>query len=314
MSDRPHLPPFAALRAFEAFGRHGGVRRTAAALGVSHAIVSRHLRALEDWLGVMLVDRTGGGLTPAGEAYHALIGPAFDQLSNATQQARGAGGTRLEVWSVAGLAYLWLTPNLPGFGRRHPGMALDLRPSDSPPDLPRRAAHGDIRWYLDDTPALAAPRSLRREPIVRPRLFPVARADAPWLQAARIDRPADLLALPLLHEDSDAEWRAWFAAQGQRGAHPPAAARLWQAHMTLAAAADGQGVAITNGFLAAEHLRAGRLVELGAGNPAFAACAPGAYYFTARADMWDALPIARFRGWLAEAVAASPPDWLSEPG
>lgn len=312
MPDRPHLPPFAALRAFEAFGRHGGVRRTAAALGVSHAIVSRHLRALEDWLGVMLVDRHGGGLTPAGESYHALIGPAFDQLCTATSQLRGgAAGGRLDVWSVAGLAYLWLTPNLPGFGRRHPGMALDLRPSDSPPDLVRREAQGDIRWYLDTAPALATPRNLTRQAIVRPRLFPVARADAPWLAGARVDTPRDLLALPLLHEDSDAEWRAWFAAQGLEEAQPPLAARLWQAHMTLAAAADGQGVAITNGFLAAEHLRSGRLVELGAGNPAFAPCAPGAYYFTARADMWDAQPIARFRAWLAEAVAASPVDWLA---
>ncbi|GHC95655.1 LysR substrate-binding domain-containing protein [Novosphingobium pokkalii] len=311
MPDRPHLPPFAALRAFEAFGRHGGVRRTAAALGVSHAIVSRHLRALEDWLSVMLVDRQHGGLTPAGESYHALIGPAFDQLCTATSQARGQHGTRLDVWSVAGLAYLWLTPNLPGFGRRHPGMALDLRPSDSPPDLSRREAHGDIRWYLDDAPGLTPPRSLMRQAVVRPRLFPVARADAPWLKDAAVAAPQDLLALPLLHEDSDAEWRAWFAAQGLAHTQPPVSARLWQAHMTLAAAADGQGVAITNGFLAAEHLQSGRLVELGAGNPAFAACAPGAYYFTARADMWDAQPIARFRAWLAEAVAASPPDWLA---
>jgi DNA-binding transcriptional LysR family regulator len=187
-------------------------------------------------------------------------------------------------------------------------MALDLRPSDSPPDLSRREAHGDIRWYLDDAPGLTPPRSLMRQAVVRPRLFPVARADAPWLKA--VQAPADLLALPLLHEDSDAEWRAWFAAQGLAHTQPPVSARLWQAHMTLAAAADGQGVAITNGFLAAEHLQSGRLVELGAGNPAFAACAPGAYYFTARADMWDAQPIARFRAWLAEAVAASP-DWLA---
>jgi hypothetical protein len=36
-------------------------------------------------------------------------------------------------------------------------MALDLRPSDSPPDLSRREAHGDIRWYLDDAPGLTPP-------------------------------------------------------------------------------------------------------------------------------------------------------------
>ena len=104
MSDRPNLPPFAALRAFEAFGRHGKVRRAAAALGVSHAIVSRHLRALEDWLGVMLIDRVHGGLTPAGADYHAMIAGAFDQMGRATERLRGHAGMRLEVWSMPGLA------------------------------------------------------------------------------------------------------------------------------------------------------------------------------------------------------------------
>jgi DNA-binding transcriptional LysR family regulator len=47
----PRLPPFAALRAFDAIGRRGGIRRAAEELGISHAIVSRHLAALETFWG-----------------------------------------------------------------------------------------------------------------------------------------------------------------------------------------------------------------------------------------------------------------------
>jgi len=40
------LPPFAALRAFEAVGREGGIRKAAASLGIDHAVISRHIRQL----------------------------------------------------------------------------------------------------------------------------------------------------------------------------------------------------------------------------------------------------------------------------
>ena len=68
---RPLVPPFAALRAFEAVGRLGGIRRAAEDLGTSHSIVSRHLQALEALTGAPLVDRKAGRLTEAGARYHA---------------------------------------------------------------------------------------------------------------------------------------------------------------------------------------------------------------------------------------------------
>jgi len=312
MSDRPHLPPFAALRAFEAFGRHGKVRRTATALGVSHAIVSRHLAALEDWLGTMLVDRVHGGLTAAGAEYHALIAPAFDQLCNATERARGDAGARLQVWSMPGLAYHWLTARLPDFGRRHPGMAVTLRPSDAAPDLNRHEAHADLRWWRDSDLAAGDHPAIVRQPVIRPRVFPVAHPAAPWLADHPVTRPADLLRLPLLHEDDDVEWQVWFAAHGVAPVLPPPAARLWQAHMTLVAAREGQGVALTNAFLAAEDLATGRVVELGAGNPAFHPVALGAYYLTTHRDSGQTRPLRQFATWLTAMVAQCPPDWQAE--
>lgn len=298
--DRPYLPPFAAIRAFEAFGRHGRVRRAATALGVSHAIVSRHLRALEDWLGVMLIDRKAGGLTEAGREYHTLISLAFDQLCNATQQARGGLGHRTEIWSVPGLAYLWITGRLGSFSQLHPSVAIDLRPTDSSPDLVRHEADADIRWLRDDE-LVAVGRGLSRTLIARPRIFPVARADAPWLRGKIFNQPGDLLDLPLLHENNDAEWRLWFVRQGHCAPLPEAAARLWQAHMTLAAARDGQGVALTNRFLASEHLDNGTLVEIGA--ETLSGTAIGGYYLTTREDCFASSPLGRFKTWLLDTVS-----------
>jgi DNA-binding transcriptional LysR family regulator len=311
MSDRPHLPPFAALKAFEAFGRHGKVRRTATALGVSHAIISRHLAALEDWLGTTLIDRAQGGLTPAGADYHALIGPAFDQLCNATERLRGDTGTRLQVWCMPGLAYHWLTSRLPDFGRQYPGLAVTLRPSDAAPDLNRHQAHADLRWWRDSDLDAGDHPAITRVPVIRPRVFPVARADAPWLTGRIIERPADLLTLPLTFEDDDVEWHVWFATHGLGPALPQPVARLWQAHMTLAAAREGQGVALTNAFLAGDDLAAGNVIELGAGNPAFFPVSLGAYYLTTHRDSGDIRPLRQFAAWLTQMVARAPPDWQS---
>ena len=51
---RKTIPPFEALRAFDAVARLGGVRQAARSLGRDHAVISRHLKALEQWTGARL--------------------------------------------------------------------------------------------------------------------------------------------------------------------------------------------------------------------------------------------------------------------
>lgn len=302
------------LRAFDAYGQTGRIRRAAALLGVSHPIVSRHLKGLEAWLGIMLIDREKGGLTPAGEEFHARVQVALDQIGLASERAMGGVGTRMSIWCIPGFAYLWLTARLPRFSARYPSIALDLRPTDAPPNLVHHQADADIRWVRNADPAVP-PRGLESVEIARPRTFPVARPDAPWLQRRDIARPADILALPLLHEESDDDWRDWAGVNGLGDVPVPAAARLWQGHMTLGAACEGQGVALTNHFLAAEHLEAERLVELGGGNPAFGPVSIGSYRFTARIEVGREGPEKWFCDWLKSEVAAAPLHWNArQPG
>src|SRR3990167_1046072 len=72
---RKSLPPFEALRAFDAVARLKGVRRAAQSLGRDHAVISRHLRTLETWTGTALIERTSAGvvLTESGVRYHEQV-------------------------------------------------------------------------------------------------------------------------------------------------------------------------------------------------------------------------------------------------
>ena len=83
---RRALPPFETLRAFDAIARLGGVRKAAQYLRRDHGVVSRHLRAIEDWTGTKLIQRTAAGsvLTEEGMRYHRDIASALEIIARAT--------------------------------------------------------------------------------------------------------------------------------------------------------------------------------------------------------------------------------------
>ncbi|HZV10484.1 MAG TPA: LysR family transcriptional regulator, partial [Novosphingobium sp.] len=188
MSASDRLPPFAALRAFAAVGEVGGIRKAADALSISHAIVSRHISALEAELGMLLLDRRSGQLTEAGQAYHARISAAIGEMEEATRALRASRGGVLTIWCSPGLSLLWLARRLPDFAARAQGAlgrpVIDLRSTDSEPHFERNEADGDIRYLFDNDPATSL-RGVRTDELARPPVFPVA---APEL-LARLPRP-----------------------------------------------------------------------------------------------------------------------------
>ncbi|WP_423350166.1 LysR substrate-binding domain-containing protein [Phenylobacterium sp. VNQ135] len=295
------LPPFAALRAFEAVGQLGGIRRAAQELGVDHAAVSRHLRALEEWAGVKLIDREQGGrLTPEGAKYLARISAALEEISRATVDlTRRGDDSRLVIWSVPGFAYRWLIRRLPDFNAAHPGFDLEVRPTDHAPDFARHEADADIRYVRDMAPAQDG--DVQSVEIARPIVFPAA---SPAL-AARLGADASAEALldeTLLHEDDDSEWRAWLKARQVPVPERLGGPRLWHAHLTLDAARRGQGVVLTNALLAGDELASGELVELTV-QPAEPEIRFGGYALRVRRDRWRDPAILKFRRWLERAAA-----------
>jgi len=305
LSDNKLLPPLAALRAFEAVGRLGGIRRAAKELGIGHAVVSRHIQSLESWVGTPLVIRNGAAnqLTAEGEIYHQEIYGALTKIASATGTLmRASNELSLSLWCIPGFAFLWLSDRLGDFITSHPEIDVDFRPSDQAPDFRGKEVHGDIR-YVRDWEVSDLSRLVHRFEFARPSIFPVA-SPACAAQLPPIQSVEDLLRLPLLHEENDLEWIYWLQAQGLQVEERIPGSRLWHAHLTLNAARQGYGVALANSMLLGDDLEAGRLVPLQPLGGTFRPVTFGAYNFLAREDRWSAPVIVRFRQWLQRSVAA----------
>lgn len=301
----PALPPFAALRAFEVVGRVGGIRRAGQVLGIDHTVVSRHLRTLEDWLGLSLFERGGGRLvlTEAGRAYHARVSATVHDLLSATRDIMASGASEgLRVWAVPGFATQWLSDQLADFERSKPGFGVELRPTDACANLVRFEADADIRFYGDDWPPPPGGPGLQTLELARPPLMVVA---SPALAAKlTIGAPDELLAAPLLHEEHHEQWRAWLEANGVRtDARALPGPLLWHAHLAIAAARQGRGLALANRYLVGRDLETGALVEVAI--PGARPVTIGSYWFVARADRWSAPAMARLRNFLRQRARAA---------
>src|SRR5262249_55587637 len=145
------LPPTSALLAFEAAGRLGGIRRAAQALQVDHTVISRRIRALEDWAGKRLLARQQGTtLAPEGARFHSRVAVALADTTLAASELRRSGAEKhLTIWCVPGLASRWLTARLQSFTTAHADISLELRPTDRTPDFGRFEADVDIRYVAD---------------------------------------------------------------------------------------------------------------------------------------------------------------------
>ncbi len=304
ISNRKAFPPFASLKAFEMIGRLGGIRKAALALGIDHAAVSRHLRSMEEWAGVPLIDRSRGGsgrLTPEGLRYHIRVSSAFAEISSAgLDLIQKSDVQRLHLWCSPGFAYQWLVRVLDRFRSANPDIDVDLRPTDFGPNFARGEASGDIRFVGDWLPRSLS-HGIQTTELARPIVIPVASPDF-LAKAPELREIEDLLNLPLLHEEDDEQWRAWFANQKVPVLGYIRGTRLWHAHLTVDAARRAQGVALANHFLVAEELVRGELVEVKVLDRRYRRAPIGSYVLAAREDRWRTPALVRFRNWLNEEI------------
>jgi DNA-binding transcriptional LysR family regulator len=303
---RKSLPPFETLRAFDAVARLGGVRKAAQSLCRDHAVVSRHLRAIEAWTGATLIERTAAGvvLTQDGIRYHRQIAAAMDIIAHATLDLMRHGDyRRLHIRCIPGFALHWLSRRLGDFEKAHVGLDIELQPSDRGSDFTSHETDIDIRFIASYSTLVELPAELRSLDVKTVPIVAVASrsylADAPPIR-----EPRSLLAHKLLHEENFGRWGNWLAAHGVHDDVDLTGPRLWAGHLTLDAARYGRGIALTNHLIAADDLTSGALVDVGRGNPTFDPQTLGTYRLIARADRWDAPLIRHFRQWLTGAVAA----------
>jgi DNA-binding transcriptional LysR family regulator len=154
-------PGWELYRSFLAVMREGSLSGAARLLGMTQPSLGRHMRELEDALGVSLFARSPQGITPTDLA-HALM-PHAQAMASAsaalrravtTQQDAIAGVVRITASVVIGAEVL--PPLLADFRQRHPGIVIELSLSNQSEDLLRRDADIAIRMVRPTQEALVA--------------------------------------------------------------------------------------------------------------------------------------------------------------
>src|ERR1700722_10618838 len=175
MSPLQRMPPLNALRAFEAVARHSSFARAAHELHVTKATVAQQVRALEQEIGVRLVERNGRGLqlTESGAAGAGALAEGFALLAKAARAMREGEGRRfLVINSTPSFAATWLVGRIGKFKARHPetDVLIDANPTGDA--LDPGAADALIRWGAGEFLGLAATLLFKEDvfPVCAPRL------------------------------------------------------------------------------------------------------------------------------------------------
>lgn len=291
------LPPLLPLRVFEVVSRHASIRRAADELNIDHTAVSRHLKALQAGLGIVLLKTTRSGveLTEAGKRYAAATRKALIEISTATAELNQREDTGpLVVWSKPGFATFFLMPRLAEFEKLHPRIAVMVRPSDEDPDFQADQADLQITYRESQN------ESIRQIELCRPDAYPVASPD--WL--ADNPRPKtlqELLSSRLIHSEQKC-WNWWFSEHGVTAPIEINGPRVWNTHLALEAAKAGQGIAVANELIAAPYLREGSLEAIDVARPRVPL---DPYMLVARKDRWADPAIVCFRQWVSHAVLSA---------
>jgi LysR family transcriptional regulator, glycine cleavage system transcriptional activator len=244
--------PLGGLRAFEAVARLGSFKAAAGELGLTPSAVSHAVIALERAIGVGLIDRRerGARLTDRGEAFHHHVSLAFDQLRLGLEETSLKAPRLFRLHAAPSFAAAWLTPRLPGFLSRHPGIEVRLSAGTDYSRFSTNDFDADIVYG----PVRAG--NVTIVPIAEETVAPMC---APSL-AKSVRSPADLLRLDLVQSDNKTvRWSHWFEANGLP-VPPVQGIRFDRSFLAIAAAADGVGIALESTLLAERELAAGRLV------------------------------------------------------
>jgi len=298
---RRHVPPTAALQAFEACARHLSASRAADELRLTQSAVSRQLAGLEALLGLRLFQRVRQRLviTPAGAAYAPRVRASLARLEGATLELlahRGAGGTlNLAVSPTFGAR--WLVPRLPAFRATYPGVMINfLNYTTRLTPLDFAAEDVDAAIMMTEHP----PAGMVSHRLVDDARLPICAASA----AAGLREPADLAGHVLIQQTTRPRgWVEWFALAGLDGIDGLRGPLFQHTAMVAEAVAAGLGVALLPRFLVAADIAAGRVAT-----PFPQVLGGDAAYRFAYPEAAEEVPTLRaFRDWLLRQVQAETP-------
>ncbi|EPX83848.1 LysR substrate-binding domain-containing protein [Salipiger mucosus] len=248
------LPPFAAVRAFEATARRMSIKAAADELCLTPSAVSHQIRALESFLDTQLFERSGNrlALTLTGETYAGKLTNLLDSIQDQTEAVR-EGPRVLRVLSTPGFAARWLVPRL---SRLDFARDIRLRVSNGAPSLDFATNDADvvIQWSDRPSPGLIV------EPLMASARYPVI---SPALRTREdVRRPEDLLRLTLIYDETDDAWSEWFAEAGLIDADLPPGPTFPNCELSTTMVEQQQGVSLAYDAVARGTIASGRLERL----------------------------------------------------
>jgi LysR family transcriptional regulator, glycine cleavage system transcriptional activator len=253
------LPPFAALRAFDAAARYCNLRLASEELFLSVSAVSHQVKALEQFLGVQLFNRTHSSLelTSAGERYMKDVAAALDMIASATARVEAARNlTSVAIHMFPSLAVLWFMPKLSMWYERAPH--TDVTVVTSVETVNFRSGSVDVAIRYEEKASLSATALTLFDEHIYPVCSPQYALDN-----AIQDPPSALDNVTLIHcQTAPGEWEEWFQSTAGIAIPPRRALNVDNRALALQAAESGLGVAMGRTPFAQRALRDGRLCRL----------------------------------------------------
>lgn len=252
------------LAAFAAIASHRSFRKAADALGVSRSALSHTMLALEQTLGVRLLNRTtrSVSLTNAGARLLSHLGPVFEGLDVALDtlaDVRGAPAGTLRINANKGAARLLLHDIVPQFLAKHPDVELDLVSEGRLVDIVEEGFDAGVRL------AEAVPQDMVAIKLGGDARF-VSVASPSYLESRNTPTtPHDLHQHRCIRQrlPSGKRYRWEFARHGQEiTIDVPGALTLDDSELMVEAATDGLGIAYVPENFAKQMLSSGRLVTV----------------------------------------------------
>ncbi|WP_297912615.1 LysR family transcriptional regulator [Thiomonas sp.] len=254
----------AALSDFHLVATHGGFGKASRASGQAKATLSRRVRELEQSLGVRLIERGTRTLrlTDEGVTLHARTQSPMGEIAEALQDLKSGLGHpsgRLRVSAPLLFAHVTLGPLAAAFAAAFPDVVLEVTAEDKFVDLVaddvdvviRANPRPDTEWvgrcFLRNPLVLVAPAG---------RLAPARDSKAQLREV--------IPAVTRTGSTDDEVWTVTDPVDGQQRAYfPRAVLRLSSPLSVRDAIRAGAGVGFVPQTIAAEDLRAGRLVSWG---------------------------------------------------
>jgi DNA-binding transcriptional LysR family regulator len=138
------------MRSFVRVAERGSLSAVARELGIGQSSVTRHLRELEEAVGVPLLSRTTRrvSLTDEGSRYYANCVRVLRLVEQAADEARGERGAQagtIRLSCTAAFGVLHATRLIFAFQDRYPEIAVDLSLTDERIDLVREGVDIALR-------------------------------------------------------------------------------------------------------------------------------------------------------------------------